>query len=50
MQHWAFEYKKYFPSPICEIFVIDNKKKFPEVLKKRESNRPCIFITGYSLI
>lgn len=34
MQHWAFEYRKYFLDPVCEIFVIDNKKKFPEVTKK----------------
>lgn len=50
MQHWAFEYRKYFVDPVCEIFVIDNKKKFPEVLKKIKSSKPVLFITGYSII
>lgn len=30
--------------------VLDNKKKFPEVPKLAKSNKPIIFITGYSLI
>jgi len=50
MQHWAFEYKKYFPNPLCEIVILDNKKKFPEVTKYAKSKKPFIFITGYSLI
>lgn len=50
MQHWAFEYRKYFEEPICEIFILDNKKKFAEVLRKQKSSRPVLFITGYGLI
>ena len=50
MQHWAFEYRKYFPHPCCDLVILDNKKKFPEVAKHKTSTRPVIFITGYNLI
>jgi hypothetical protein len=36
--------------PVCEILVIDNKKKFGEVAKKLKENKPILFITGYSII
>lgn len=50
MQHWAFEYSKYFVNYCCDVFILDNKKKFPEIAKKEGSKRPILFITGYSLI
>lgn len=36
MQHWAFEYKKYFPNPICTVMILDNKKKIGQVFENKK--------------
>jgi hypothetical protein len=31
MEHWAFEYYKYFKQALCRVIIIDNKKKLIEI-------------------
>jgi SNF2 family DNA or RNA helicase len=50
MQHWAFEYKKYFPKAICQVIILDNKKKISEITSRQNANYPVLFITSYSMI
>ena len=50
MQHWSFEYLKYFENPVCELFIVNNKKVFSEIPTKQKSKRPILFITGYGVI
>lgn len=50
MQHWAYEYKKYFNTPICEVVILDNKKKVGDITKKQTAKKPQLFITSYSMI